>query len=268
MHLPPGFDNTLALEAADLVNQAYDQFEHFLQGASWSLQGNYDTLGLLAAKPEGLLARKEPFGFVARNGATGTIFVTFRGTKSLEDWLSDLTFPQVAHPWGAAEQGFSFIYDQCSGDALAAVKNAPAKNPAAMATAAAPGVVVTGHSLGAGLAILSTADLVNSGVAPAAQMYSFAGPRVGDLPFAAKFNSQVGVAWRIVNTEDVVTTVPLATPDLFASETPHTPLGMVLMLAKKLNYEHIGTPVSFTTHNGSIANNHAMQTYINALKLS
>jgi len=140
---------------------------------------------------------------------------------------------------------------------LAAVKNA----------APAPSVVVTGHSLGAGLAILATADLVNSGVA-AAGMYNFAGPRVGDLAFAAKFNQQVGVSWRVVNTEDIVTTVPLATPDLFSSESPHTPFGMMLMLAKKLNYEHVGTPVSFTTHNGSIAGNHAMQNYINAPKVS
>jgi triacylglycerol lipase len=199
----------------------------------------------MSAKPEGLLARKEPFGFIARNRASGNIFVTFRGTQSLEDWLSDFTFPQVPHPWGEAEQGFSLIYNQCSGDAQAAVKNA----------GPAPGVVVTGHSLGAG-------------VAAAAGMYSFAGPRVGDLAFAAEFNKRVGVGFRIVNTEDIVTTVPLAPPDLASGGGPHTPFGMMLMLARKLNFEHVGTPASFTTHNGSIAGNHAMQTYINALKVS
>jgi triacylglycerol lipase len=258
MYLPPGFDKAVALEAADLVDQAYDQFDHFTQGAAWNLQGDYDTLALLSAKPEGLLPRKEPFGFVARNRASGSIFVTFRGTKSLEDWMSDFTFPQVPHPWGNAEQGFSHIYAQCSGDVQAAVKNA----------APAASVLVSGHSLGAGVAILATADLVNSGVASAAGMYSFAGPRVGDLAFGAEFDRRVAVAWRIVNTEDIVTTVPIATPDLFSNESPHTPLGMMLMLAKKLNFKHVGTPVSFTTHNGSIGGNHAMQTYINALKVS
>jgi hypothetical protein len=76
-------------------------------------------------------------------------------------------------------------------------------------------------------------------------MYSFAGPRVGDLPFAAEFNQRLSVAWRVVNTEGIVTTVPIATPDLFSSENPHTPFGMMR----------------------SIAGNHAIQTYINALKL-
>jgi len=256
MYLPPGFDKNIALEAAALVNQAYDQYSHFKQGVDWSLQGNYDTLAKLSAKPEGVLPRTEPFGFVARNQDSGSIFVTFRGTESLEDWLSDLTFPQVSHPWGNAEQGFSHIYAQCSGDVLSAVKNA----------GAAPSVLVTGHSLGGGLAVLATADLVNSGVSAAAGMYSFAGPRAGDIAFATQFNRRVGVAWRIVNTEDVVTSVPIATPQLLSAGVPHTPLSMVLSLARNLNFEHVGAEVSFTTHNGSIPANHAMQTYITALK--
>lgn len=84
---------------------------------------------------------------------------------------------------------------------------------------------VTGHSLGAALATLATADLVNSGAASRAGMYSFAGPRTGDLAFAAEFNRRVAVGWRIVNTEDIVTTVPLATPELFSSDVPQQPIG-------------------------------------------
>jgi len=257
MFLPTGFDKSIALEAAGLVNQAYDQFDHFTQKIPWSLQGNYKTLTVLSAKPEGLLTHLEPFGFVASSLASANVFVTFRGTKTIEDWLADLTFPQVAHPWGHTEEGFSHLYQQCSADVLTAVKSA-----------AAPNVFVTGHSLGAALATLATADLVNSGVTPQAGMYTLAGPRAGDLAFAAEFNRRVAVGWRIVNTEDIVTTVPLATPELFASQAPHSPLGMVLMLAGHLNYEHVGTPVSFTTHKGTIPANHAMQVYIDALKVS
>jgi len=258
MYLPTGFDKSIALEAAGLVNQAYDQFDHFELRVPWSLQGNYDTLALLSARPEGVLTHQEPFGFVARNRDSTNVFVTFRGTKTLEDWLSDLTFPQAPHPWGQTEEGFTHLYNQCSADVLTAVKSATGR----------PNVFVTGHSLGAGLATLATADLVNSGVASQAGMYSFAGPRVGDLDFAAEFNQRVAVGWRIVNTEDIVTTVPLATPELFSSDVPHSPLGMVLMLARHLNYEHVGTPVNFTTHNGTIPANHAMQVYLNALKVS
>ena len=146
MFLPPGFDRAIAVEAAALVTQAYDQYDKFTQGTSWSLQGNYDTLGVLSAKPEGPLSRVEPFGFVGRNRTSGNVFVTFRGTKSVEDWLSNLSFPQVAHPWGHAEKGFSDLYAQCAAATKAAVQQAPAGS----------GVFVTGHSLGGALAPAST----------------------------------------------------------------------------------------------------------------
>lgn len=255
MQLPIGFDKTIALEASALVMQAYDQYDHFVKQVPWSLQGNYDTLGLLKATPEGVLTHTEPFGFVARNQASKNVFIAFRGTQSLDDWLSDLTFPQVAHPWGEVEQGFAHIYDQCSADVKSAVKQA-----------AGGQTFVTGHSLGAALAVLATADLIQSKTVLKAGMYSFAGPRVGSPTFAATFNAQITDAFRIVNTEDIVTTVPIATPTLFEAGAPHTPLGLVLLMARDLDYEHVGIPVCFTTHKGSIPNNHAMQVYIDAVK--
>jgi triacylglycerol lipase len=252
MQIPSGFDKALAVECASLVDQAYQQYAHFLQGASWSLQGAYDTIAVLNARPEGLLARLEPFGFVARDQASKAVFVVFRGTQSPEDWMSDLTFPQVAHPWGRVEAGFWFLYAQCSADVRNAVKSAGGSGKP----------IVTGHSLGAALALLAAADLADTGAA----MYSFAGPRVGDPAFANAFNRQVGQAWRVTNTEDVVTTVPLATPILLPGEHVNTALSLVLMMARGLNYAHAGTPVCFTAHNGSIMANHALQVYSDALK--
>ena len=49
MHLPPGFDKLIALEAGALVNQAYEQFAKFTQGQPWTLQGDYDNLGVFSA---------------------------------------------------------------------------------------------------------------------------------------------------------------------------------------------------------------------------
>jgi triacylglycerol lipase len=258
MFLPPGFDKAIALEAGSLVLQAYAQFDQSKQGLPWTVPASYDLLGTFSAKGETLEARPELFGFVARNRASQAVFVVIRGTESVEDWLSDFTFPQTTHPWGKAEDGVSKLYLQCSPDIKTAVQRAGIPS----------NVFVTGHSLGAGMAILAMADLVISGIAPNAIMYSFAGLRVGDLQFAAKFNQSVRAAWRIANTEDIVPTVPLATPELSSSSGRHTPLTILLMLARNLNYEHVGVPVSFTVHNGSIAANHQMQVYLDAVNAS
>lgn len=43
------------------------------------------------------------------------------------------------------------------------------------------------------------------------------------------------------------------------------PLNRVRSLLDGDNYEHVGTPVDFTQHNGSIVANHEMETYLAAL---
>ena len=242
MYLPPAFDKFIALEAGALVMQAYAQYE---QGNAWSLQGNYDELGLLFARPEWKPA-PEAFGFVARNRTSGLVFTVYRGTESPQDWIADFTFPQVPHPLGNVEQGFSDVYDQTADSVAAAIQRAGGK----------PNVIATGHSLGAALAVLAAAGIVASGAA---------GPRVGDLAFAAGFNSRVAAAWRVANTEDIVTTVPLATPAPSAGMLPHNPLTFLNNLGQTLDYEHVGNSVAFTTHTGSIAGNHDMHVYIAAL---
>jgi triacylglycerol lipase len=251
MYLPPAFDRSIALEAGALVRQAYAQYE---QVNAWSLEGSYDELGRLFARPE-WKPSSEAFGFVARNRASGLVFVVYRGTESPEDWIADFTFPQVAHPLGNVERGFAGVYDQTAASVAAAIQRA----------GGTPNVIVTGHSLGAAVAALAAADIATSGAAAQTALYSFAGPRVGDLAFAAGFNSRVAAAWRVVNTEDIVTTVPLATPALSSGIVPHNPLSFLNNLGQTLDYEHVGNAVAFTTHTGSIAGNHDMQVYIAAL---
>jgi len=256
MYLPPAFDKAMALEAAALVNQAYDQFQQFKLGQAWNLAGNYNELGLLNARPEWSLSH-EPFGFVAQNRASGLVFIVYRGTETPSDWLVEFTFPQVPQLPGAGnvESGFYGVYQQTAGSVAAAVARAGAK----------PNVIATGHSLGGALAVLAAGDPVTSAAAGSLGLYTFAGPRTGDLAFAAAFNGRVRPAWRVVNTEDIVPTLPLATPVLVGGSAPLI-LRLAQELGQKLNYEHAGTAVCFTTHTGSIAGNHSMQVYIAAIQ--
>lgn len=67
-------------------------------------------------------------------------------------------------------------------------------------------VAVVGHSLGAGVAMLSGASLRKQGVA--LDMYLYGCPFVGNDRFAAFVASQPGLTARITNKNDVVPAVP------------------------------------------------------------
>ena len=101
MTFPPGFNQLIAQEAASLVQIAYDQFKN----PAWNLGAGYQELGSLSASGK-------RFGFVALNLATQNVFVVFRGTQNLEDWMANLSIPPVADPWGMVEDGFSDLYRQ------------------------------------------------------------------------------------------------------------------------------------------------------------
>ncbi|WP_236557003.1 hypothetical protein [Calothrix sp. PCC 7507] len=73
-------------------------------------------------------------------------------------------------------------------------------------------------------------------------LYNFASPRVGDSQFACSINNSMSDSqlYRIVNTEDIVPTLPL-------SKALH---GYI--------YEHIGQQITFTAQYLSIGENHSM----------
>ena len=188
-------------------------------------------VGMLAADPVGVLSE------------TGTGIQHF-------DWLADLKFKPAKHAWGSVEEGFLSIYALCSADVRRFVQGAGA-HP----------VIATGHSLGGALSTLAAADLVQAGVTGTA-LYNFASPRTGDPQFARTMTQRVPACWRVVNTEDIVTTVPLATVNVAGGTVPTlSTLGLALRAFNQLDYMHVGVPVSFMEHKGSIVGNHDMTLY-------
>lgn len=261
MYFPTGFDRTLAVELGGLVQGAYDQYEG--KGPNWPLKDPpYGSPMPLFASPTAG-AKREIFGFITRRQGNGPVYVVFRGTQSPADWVANLEFKHVKHPWGNVEAGFSEIYGPCSETVLSALRTMHATAPLRK-------VYVTGHSLGGALATLCAADLAVSGVAPDPAVYTFASPRVGDPAFATRFNQACHEVWRVVNTEDIVNTVPLATPLAEILRIPKylEPAEHLFAFLNHLNYEHVGTPVDFTQHNGNIIGNHQLLTYLGALNAS
>ncbi|CAN6330496.1 unnamed protein product [Urochloa humidicola] len=76
-------------------------------------------------------------------------------------------------------------------------------------------ITITGHSLGAALAVLSAYEITTTGThrqgeedAPMVTAVSFGGPRVGNAAFRRRLEESGGKVLRVVNSNDIVTKVP------------------------------------------------------------
>jgi triacylglycerol lipase len=202
--------------------------------------------------------KKVYFGFTLEAvDGSGNGIVAFRGTQALFEWLMDATFIQVPLPvvWFAgakaniakAHFGFLFLYAFLVRQIIAAVSRLRRMRIC----------YVTGHSLGAALAALAALTLGTlcfplGGVSGRVQMYNFAGPRVGDPSFVDVYNHFVPYSFRVANLADPVTFLP---PESIFD----------------YQYRHIGSAQSewsFLYQNGNMAQNHSLDTYLDALTRS
>lgn len=74
-------------------------------------------------------------------------------------------------------------------------------------------ITVTGHSLGAALAVLTAYEIATAAMqdeddAPMVTAVSFGGPRVGNAAFRRRLEESRGKVLRVVNSNDIVTKVP------------------------------------------------------------
>jgi triacylglycerol lipase len=243
MYFPPGFDHTAAFTCAGLVGTAYDMYAAWVsqgtprreQRFRWApppIPGFTFSQPIWSSERWLLFNESEPFGFTACT-ADGTGYLVFRGTDTTHDWLDDIHARHRGYSYmrnfGSVHEGFFGLFASMRADLDRAL-------------AAAPGVerwLVTGHSLGSALATLAIPYLAAARRPLAPQHYNFASPRTGDPAFAAAFDTLATRLFRMVNTSDVVTQLPLP------------------VLSHSL-YSHVGTPVDFTANYGTVAGNHSM----------
>lgn len=209
----PGFARDIALP---LAQAAYD----VMNGSAAKLPKGFTQTALIEADNVVLAAATAPrpaalamvkdtnvFGLMGRNAAMRLTFVSFRGTADVSDWIAD--FDAIPTPYlpianfGEVAEGFQEVYEL--------VRKSVAANLAA-ATAGCDQILVTGHSLGAAVAVLAAPDIFRN-MPPNAiepRLITFAGPRAGLSAFAAAFNTRIESCFRVVNFLDIVPQVPPA----------------------------------------------------------
>ncbi|MET4115677.1 hypothetical protein ABIB85_002075 [Bradyrhizobium sp. JR1.5] len=152
---------------------------------------------LLSQPAHSTLPLTDTRGIIASKG--DATIVAFAGTDPLHllNWVSDFT---LGRPKAPVHQGFV--------DAAAAVWD-DVKSALAAALARKSPIFITGHSLGAAIAV-ATVDFAREQLQLAdAQIYLYGCPRVGRDDFVALYNGTFGrMTYRLVHGTDIVPTVP------------------------------------------------------------
>ncbi|KAL4313426.1 hypothetical protein GQ457_01G052540 [Hibiscus cannabinus] len=141
--------------------------------------------------------------------------IAFRGTATWLEWLENLraTLTDVGGPGGGAmvESGFLSLYTSGSATcpSLQQMVREEIGRVLEMYSDEPLSLTLTGHSLGAALAILAAYDINTSfNNAPPVTVISFGGPRVGNHNFRRELEQSGTKILRIVNSDDLITRVP------------------------------------------------------------
>ncbi|KAK8630629.1 hypothetical protein V6N13_079414 [Hibiscus sabdariffa] len=141
--------------------------------------------------------------------------IAFRGTATWLEWLENLraTLTDVGGRGGGAmvESGFLSLYTSGSATcpSLQQMVREEIGRVLEMYSDEPLSLTLTGHSLGAALAILAAYDINTSfNNAPPVTVISFGGPRVGNHNFRRELEQSGTKILRIVNSDDLITRVP------------------------------------------------------------
>lgn len=183
-----------------------------------------DTQAFLAISTSDPGSKVQPFG------DEEAAILSFRGTGTLKDWLTNVKLLQENVEGTEVHGGFQRAFD--------AVEPAIRKKVDPLVEAGRT-LYLTGHSLGGALALIATREM---GSDSTGACYTFGSPRVGRFGFARDIKTPM---YRVVNANDLVPRVPpayLATILLFVLRVFNVPLFGLLntMIGKIPKYVHYG----------------------------
>jgi len=171
----------------------------------------------------------------------------FRGTQRQLEWLENILAIQedYVHPINGTVVGkvhsgiYNFYKTHLAASVQQAVQSLDLKQP----------LIIAGHSLGAALATFPAMDLalVLPKLQPNIQVYTYAGPRLGNKAFVEAHSQLLPNHYRITNLADMIPMLPLS--KLLTDD-----------------FVHVGESWSFLSQQGDIMPNHFVETYRQAIE--
>ncbi|XP_043690487.1 phospholipase A1-Igamma3, chloroplastic-like [Telopea speciosissima] len=219
------------------------------------------------------------------------IVIAWRGTVTYLEWITDLK--DILHPAGFTddpsikiESGFYDLYTKkeqnckyCSFSAreqvLAEIKRLIERYKKEEELS----ITITGHSLGAALALISAYDIAEMKLNIRHEnskkqsripitVFSFAGPRVGNLKFKERCDELGVKVLRVVNVHDMVPTVP----GIITNEKFQYQKYMEEVIDFPWSYAHVGVELAldhknspFLKPNGDLGCAHNLEAYLHLL---
>lgn len=144
-------------------------------------------------------------GYIGYLPSQSTIYVVFRGSTSIADWANNLDAILTSYPKCSkceVHKGFYKAEQAVIAEITSAVRSLKAQFPSYT-------ILVTGHSLGAAMATLTSLDFLSSGGLTPLRMFHFGSPRVGNDEFAAYASSVITDRNRNTHYKDMVPHVPM-----------------------------------------------------------
>jgi hypothetical protein len=233
------------VQSGVLVELAYDDFEHDGYDHARHFPEGFEFLHRIHGDDHD--AERELYGFWARSRRHEDLhIVALRGTDDGAEWRENLKLNKADPEWlpGKVEKGFWQIYRSLtivgSRERLAdTIRGSDGKS-----------WVIVGHSLGAALATVLAADLLNDpgrieDSASSIILITLASPRVGNGEFADFVHQGLDDSYRIVNQSDIVPKVP----------------------GTWLGYRHVGPAYGFNSRNDpnfkpTLVCDHDLETYL------
>ncbi|KAF1808669.1 alpha/beta-hydrolase [Eremomyces bilateralis CBS 781.70] len=149
-------------------------------------------------------AATDTTGYVAISRKYSMIVVGFRGSRSMRNYIADLTFEGESVNLAGCKnckghKGFWNSWQEAKEQVVRAVRQVSAENPGYQ-------IVFTGHSLGAAVATLAAADMRTMGLD--ISLYTFGAPRVGDSSLSTFISNQPGGNYRLTHGSDLIPQLP------------------------------------------------------------
>jgi hypothetical protein len=192
-----------------------------LSAAAYCEEYTYPTMKFDGPASEFILTdtiysyKTDMLGFVGIIHKLKTIYVSFRGSSSLMNWMDDFEIKKVPYTTFLPEcnkcmvhNGFFITALSVRNQTVDSIKRLKRSYPKYE-------IICTGHSLGASIAQLISMELnrlnYNS------RVYNYGQPRVGDIRFSEFVNKKIEGFWRFSHNRDIVVHIPIGSLQYYHS---------------------------------------------------